>query len=140
MFNELYNYLTEHDLLTEKQCGFLKYHSCQSLLIKLTDFLLGSIDSGKIAGLTMIDLRKAFDLVDNQILLEKVEFIRPRYDSGSLVSIESYLSDRYFQVKIKIGKVLSSKTPLQYDIESPMINTRPPYTYNTYERSSASPE
>ena len=42
-------------------------------MIKLTDFLLGSIDSGKIAGLTMIDLRKAFDLFDHQILLEKVE-------------------------------------------------------------------
>ena len=40
--------------------------------------------------------------------------MRPRYDSGSLVSIESYLNDRYFQVKI--GKVLSSKTPLQYDL------------------------
>lgn len=73
MFNELYNYLTEHDLLTENQSGFRKYHSCQSLLTKLTDFLLGSIDSGKIAGLTMIDLRKAFDLVDHQILIEKVE-------------------------------------------------------------------
>ena len=78
----------------------------------------------------MIFLRKAFDLVDHQILLEKVEL----YDlGGSLVSIESYLSDRYFQVKI--GKVLSSKTPLQYDLESPEISTRPPYIYNLYERS-----
>ena len=89
-------------------------------------------------GLSMLDLRKAFDLVDHQILLEKGRIIRPRYDSGSLVSIESCLSDRYFQVKI--GKVLSSKTALQYDLESPGINTRPPYIYNTYERSSASPE
>ena len=65
--------------------------------------------------------------------------IRPRYDSGSLVSIDSYLSDRHFQ--IKIGKVLSSKTPLGYDLESPGINTRPPFICNTYERScSASPE
>ena len=69
MFDELYNYLTEHDLLTENQSGFRKYHFCQSLLIELTDFLLGSIDSEKIAGLS-IDLWKAFD---HQILLEKVE-------------------------------------------------------------------
>ena len=81
-FNELCNYLTEHDLDTENQSGFPKYHSCQSLLIKVTDFLLGSIDSGKIAAwLSMIFLRKAFDLVDHQILLEKVEL----YDLGTTV-------------------------------------------------------
>ena len=57
-FNELFNYLTHHNLLTKNQSGFRKYHAGQSLLIKLADFLLGSIDSGMIAGLTMRDSRK----------------------------------------------------------------------------------
>ena len=133
-FNELCNYLTEHDLDTENQSGFPKYRSCQSLLIKVTDFLLGSIDSGKIAAWFVYDISKeSLWSCWSPNTPRKGRVIRPRYDSGSLVSIESYLSDRYFQVKI--GKVLSSKMPLQYDLESPGISTRPPYSYNLYERS-----
>ena len=133
-FNELCNYLTEHDLDTENQSGFPKYHSCQSLLIKVTDFLLGSIDSGKIAAWFVYDISKeSVWSCWSPNTPRKGRVIRPRYDSGNLVSIESYLSDRYFQVKI--GKVLSSKTPLQYDLESPGISATPPYIYNLYERS-----
>ena len=133
-FNELCNYLTEHDLDTENQSGFPKYHSYQSLLIKVTDFLLGSIDSGKIAAWFVYDISKeSLWSCWSPNTPRKGRVIRPRYDSGNLVSIESYLSDRYFQVKI--GKVLSSKTPLQYDLESPGISTTPPYIYNLYERS-----
>ena len=136
-FNELCNYLREHDLDTENQSGFPKYRSCQSLLIKVTDFLLGSIDSGKIAAWFVYDISKeSLWSCWSPNTPRKGRVIRPRYDSGSLVSIESYLSDRYFQVKI--GKVLSSKTPLQYDLESPVLG---PLIFIIYMKDlAASPE
>ena len=60
-------------MISPKQSGFRKHHSCQSLLLKITDYLLQSMDQGQISGLTSINLRKAFDLVDHTTLLQKLQ-------------------------------------------------------------------
>lgn len=72
VFDELYDILVYHDFISDKQSGFRRYHSCQSLLIKITDYVLCCMNEGKISGPTMIDLRKAFDLVNHSTLLPKL--------------------------------------------------------------------
>ena len=65
-------YLGEHTLLHKNQSGFRKKHLTESALIFMTDTWLKAINEGKLVGCAMIDFRKAFDLVDHELLLRKL--------------------------------------------------------------------
>ena len=66
----LMNYLTKYKLIHEHQSGFRKKHSCQTALVKLIDQWMSCINKGDFVGTLFLDLRKAFDVVDNTILIE----------------------------------------------------------------------
>jgi hypothetical protein len=66
-------YFTEHGLLHKYQSGFRTNHSCETILLKLTDDRLEAMDKGLFTGVVMIDLCKTFDVVDNALLLRKLE-------------------------------------------------------------------
>ena len=63
---KLMSYLDKYALLHKNQSGFRKNHSTESALIFLTDTWLKAINEGKLVGCAMIDIRKAFDLVDHE--------------------------------------------------------------------------
>ena len=65
MYTHFYSYLADNQLLLEEQSGFRQNRSCEALLIKLTDYILYNIDNGNLCGMELVDLRKAFDLVDH---------------------------------------------------------------------------
>ena len=44
--------------------GFGANYSCETILVKITDEWLEAMDKGLFTGVVMIDLRKAFDVVD----------------------------------------------------------------------------
>ena len=56
------------------------------------------MDKGKIIGLTMIDLRKTFHLVDHATLLQKLALYG--LDDNAISWFSSYLTDRQFQVSV----------------------------------------
>jgi hypothetical protein len=62
------------------------------------EHLLDNIEQGLINGITLVDLSKAFDLVDHRLLLQKLEEygITPI----ALKWFKSYLNDRYLVVQI----------------------------------------
>ena len=65
---QLIRYLLNNNILSKCQSGFRSKHSTSSALIKVTDEWLMSLDSGMYSGSVFIDLQKAFDLVDLDIL------------------------------------------------------------------------
>ena len=77
---------------------FEKNHSTESALILMTDSWLKSINDGKLVGCAMIDFRKAFDLVDHQLPLNKLRIYR--FSDLSLSWFKSYLRTRSQQVVI----------------------------------------
>ena len=95
---KLMSYLNKHTLLHENQSGFRKNHSTESALILMTDTWLKAINEGKLVGCAMIDFRKAFDLVDHQLLLKKLRIYQ--FSDMSLSWFKSYLSNRTQQVVI----------------------------------------
>ena len=51
--------------------GFPKKHSTETAVVYLTDYMLEHMDRHMITGAVFIDLKKAFDLVDNECLTVK---------------------------------------------------------------------
>ena len=56
------------------QFGFLRLHSTVTCFLKNTDDWYNRIDLGKLVGLVFIDLKKAFDIVDHNILCKSSSF------------------------------------------------------------------
>ena len=92
----LYKYLNQHDLLFKHQSGFRPLHSCETAMIDLVDNLLGNMDNGLVSGLSLIDFRKAFDLVDHGVLLKKLAIYQ--LSDVSLQWFRSYLEQRLQKV------------------------------------------
>ena len=92
MHQRLYNFLEENNILYNKQFGFRKNNSTIEALIKITEKNRESIDKGKFGCGIFIDLRKAFDTVNHEILLFKMEHYGIR--GSTLKWFKSYLSER----------------------------------------------
>ena len=84
------NYLTKYKLLHEHQSGFRKKHSCQTALVKLIDQWMSCAVKGDFVGTIFFDLRKAFDVVDPTILIEKLAAYK--FNNLSLQWFKSYLN------------------------------------------------
>ena len=92
MHKRLYTFLTEYNILFENQFGFRKNNSTIYALIQITEKIKESIDNHKYGCGIFIDLRKAFDTVNHNILLIKLEHYGIR--GAALKWFKSYLSDR----------------------------------------------
>ena len=104
----LFAYLNKYGLLHKSQSGFRKNHSCNTALINLVDKWLNNIDKGEIIGAIFFDLRKAFDVVDHQLLIEKVNSYH--FSNNSVNWIRSYLTDRQQCITEKNNQILFSKS------------------------------
>ena len=92
MHQRLYNFLEENNILYNKQFGIRKNNSTIEALIKITEKIRESIDKGKFGCGIFIDLRKAFDTVNHEILLFKMEHYGIR--GSTLKWSKSYISER----------------------------------------------
>ena len=73
IYNRLSNFLSKYNILSDSQYGFQKHHSTVYALTHLYDKISCSIDNMQFTVRIFIDLPKAFDTVDHNILLEKLE-------------------------------------------------------------------
>ena len=95
--NQLNDYFEETNIIDKHQSGFRKYHSCQTALIRLVDSWLSNIDAGHMIGSVFLDFKKAFDLVDHEILIHKLKLYH--FSDESLQFFTSYLENRTQTVK-----------------------------------------
>ena len=79
----------ENNALYDKQFGFRKGDSKSHAIITLVDKVSKSLDKEQIVGKVYIDIRKAFDSISHQILLDKLHEIGNRGNIHCL--LESYL-------------------------------------------------
>ena len=92
MHSRLYNFLTDSNSIYVNQFGFRKKHSTNHALIRLTEDIRSSLDNNEIVCGVFIDLQKAFDTVDHNILLSKLDYYGIRGTANEWFN--SYLSNR----------------------------------------------
>ena len=102
MFTQMYSYLNSNFLLSEQQYGFRSQHSTELACVKLVDYITTEMDNiKKIKSPTAIflDLSKAFDTFNFNILLNKLQYYVIHGISLSL--IRSYLTNRFQYVQFE---------------------------------------
>ena len=62
-------------MLYELQSALRSGYSTETTLIRLTDQIL-TMDNDQLTGLAFIDFRKAFGVIDHELLLKKVVYLR----------------------------------------------------------------
>ena len=85
-------FLRDNNLLYELQSAFKSRHSTETALIRLTDQILKNMDNDEVNGLVFIDFRKAFDVIDHELLLKKLSIYGAT--PFSVAWFKSYLSER----------------------------------------------
>ena len=94
-------YLYKFDILYKYQSGFRKNHSINNCLAYLSDLISKGFDQGLYTGMILIDLQKAFDTIDHDILFDKMSFLG--FSEEVINWFKSYLSKRTFLIN-KIGR------------------------------------
>ena len=92
VFNQLYEYLNRNSLLYKRQSGFRELFSTISCLLVNVDDWHNGIDTGHYIGSVFIDLKKAFDTVNQRILCEKL--MHYGIQDREIGWFQSYLSNR----------------------------------------------
>ena len=74
IYDQMYEYLNENNLLAKEQIGFRKNHSTEYAAISLVDHISKQMEHGKTPGALYIDLSKAFDTQSFDIILYKLNY------------------------------------------------------------------
>ena len=105
---QLYQYLEENQLLDSAQSGFRPMHSSLDALLKTTDDWRRALDRNKIVGAVFIDLSKAFDSIDHELLLCKLD--KYGVQGNELQWFRNYLADR--RQRVTVNGAMSSWRPV----------------------------
>lgn len=98
VYNRLFNFLTLHNIIYENQFGFLPKKSTTHALISFVNEIINAFESNKFSCGIFLDLSKAFDTLDHDILLLKMQHYGIRDIAYSW--FQNYLTDRCQYVSI----------------------------------------
>jgi len=72
VFNQTYDHLVRSGLYLLLQSAYRRYHSTETVLVKVANDILLNMNSQRVTLLVLLDLSTAFDTVDHVILLKRL--------------------------------------------------------------------
>lgn len=111
--SQLVKYLKDNNLLPDLQSAYRAMHSTETAVLKVVADILLALDSGNLAMLTLLDLSAAFDSVDHDTLLNRLQ---TSYGLGGQVInwFTSYIRGRVHHVRA--SSTSSTPTVVQYGV------------------------
>ncbi|XP_063615673.1 uncharacterized protein LOC134788783 [Penaeus indicus] len=97
--NHVVAHVTENKMITIRQHGFVKRRSCQTNLICFLEEVTSRLDRGEEVEVCYLDFRKAFDSVNQRLLLLKLRNFR--LSEQVLNWIAAFLHGRTFHVEVE---------------------------------------
>ena len=116
VYNRVYSFLTETGQIYEYQYGYRSHHSCEPAIGQLVSQVIKNLELKKATISVFLDFSKAFDRLQHDIILKKME----RYGlcGVTLSWFRSYLENRRLQAKCRTaqsGQVIKSEIfPIEY--------------------------
>ena len=110
--NQTQLFLNDNNILCKYQSGFRKYYSTDTCLSYLNDKVKIGFEQGWMTGMILIDLQKAFDTIDHDILLEKMHCLG--FSEPTIQWFRSYHTNKLFSVNL--GNEFSSSGKLSCEV------------------------
>ena len=106
-YRRVYSFLEKENILFQNQYGFCSNHNCEHAILELTGNILQAHEKKEYPICIFLDLSKAFDTLNHQVLLCKLDKIGIRGIANNW--FKSYLSGRSL-----VAKVTTSENKTMY--------------------------
>ena len=129
LFLQVVTYMDSNKLFNPNHHAYRSFHSTTTAMLQMYTTWLDAVEQGDMAGVCMIDMSAAFDVVYTSILLDKLKLYG--FDRNSIQWIWSYLT--YRSQAVYIEGSLSSLLPLEAGVPQGSILGPVFYTIFTNE-------
>ena len=123
---QITDFMNKEKLLHPNHHAYRKFHSTTTAMLSMHDSWVEAAEGGNMAGVAMIDMTAAFDVVDVKLLLNKCAILNFSEETGEW--LKSYLTER--QQAVYIGGHMSSKILLEAGL--PQGSILGPLLYTVY--------
>ena len=127
MFEEISQFF--ENIFSKYQCGFWKGFSTQQCLLAMLKKWKRSVDNSKMFGALLTDLSKAFDCLDHELLIAKLNVYG--FSLTALKLVHNYLSNR--KQRTKINSTYSSLLEIIFGV--PQGSILGPLLFNIFSTS-----
>lgn len=117
MCKRIMTFLKDCEILSENQHGYMKGRSTHTAIFQFTRAILRDLEEGNLALGIFLDLSKAFDSLDRDLLLNKMEMYGIR--GTALEWLVSYLNNRTQRVVINKNGILYKSKIMQNTVGVP---------------------